>query len=92
MATVSCPNYPKLPGAQVTALPALPQEAIRFQRRESDGLLRQRGQSGYLGTKLMPHAAHVKVCDNSAEAAADGTVPDPVLVLGKWQSHLACPR
>ena len=31
--------------------------------------------------KLMPHAAYIKVYDNSAEAAADGTVPDPVLVL-----------
>jgi len=29
----------------------------------------------------MPHAAYIKVYDNSAEAAADGTVPDPVLVL-----------
>jgi predicted ABC-type ATPase len=31
--------------------------------------------------KLMPHAAYIKVYDNSAEAAADGTVPDPILVL-----------
>jgi predicted ABC-type ATPase len=31
--------------------------------------------------KLMPHAAYIKVYDNSAEAAADGTVPDPLLVL-----------
>jgi predicted ABC-type ATPase len=31
--------------------------------------------------KLMPHAAHISVYDNSAEAAADGTVPDPFLVL-----------
>lgn len=31
--------------------------------------------------KLMPHAAYIKVYDNSAEAAADGTVPDPPLVL-----------
>jgi hypothetical protein len=29
----------------------------------------------------MPHVAYIKVYDNSAEAAADGTVPDPVLVL-----------
>jgi predicted ABC-type ATPase len=31
--------------------------------------------------KLMPHAAHIKVYDNSTEAAADGTVPDALLVL-----------
>jgi len=31
--------------------------------------------------KLMPHVAYIKVYDNSVEAAADGTVPDPALVL-----------
>jgi predicted ABC-type ATPase len=31
--------------------------------------------------KLMPHAAYIAVYDNTEEAAADGTVPDPVLVL-----------
>ncbi len=31
--------------------------------------------------KLMPHVAYIKVYDNSTEAAADGTVPDPLLVL-----------
>lgn len=31
--------------------------------------------------KLMPHAAYLQVYDNSAEAAADGTIPDPLLVL-----------
>jgi hypothetical protein len=31
--------------------------------------------------KLMPRVACIKVYDNSAEAAADGIVPDPVLVL-----------
>ena len=31
--------------------------------------------------KLMQHAAYIKVYDNSIEAAADGTVPDPLLVL-----------
>ena len=30
---------------------------------------------------LMPHVAYIKVHDNSLEAAADGTVPDPILVL-----------
>ena len=31
--------------------------------------------------ELMPHAAYIQVYDNSTEAAADGTVPDPVLVM-----------
>jgi len=31
--------------------------------------------------RLMPHVAYIKVYDNSTEAAADGTVPDPPLVL-----------
>lgn len=31
--------------------------------------------------RLMPHAAYTKVYDNSTEAAHDGTVPDPLLVL-----------
>jgi predicted ABC-type ATPase len=31
--------------------------------------------------KLMPHVAYIKVYDNSAEASADGAVPDPLLVL-----------
>jgi predicted ABC-type ATPase len=31
--------------------------------------------------KLMSHAAYIKVYDNSTDAAADGTVPDPLLVL-----------
>lgn len=30
---------------------------------------------------LMPHLAAVRVFDNSAEASADGTIPDPRLVL-----------
>lgn len=31
--------------------------------------------------RLMPHAASIEVYDNSTEAAPDGTVPDPLLVL-----------
>ena len=31
--------------------------------------------------KLMPRVAYIKVYDNSTEAASDGTIPDPVLVL-----------
>lgn len=30
---------------------------------------------------LMPRLAHLQVHDNSAQAAADGTVPDPILLL-----------
>lgn len=43
--------------------------------------------------KLMQHVSYIKVYDNSEEASADGTVPDPVLVLemenGKvvWPAH-----
>lgn len=31
--------------------------------------------------KLMPHVAYIKVYDNTVEAADDGKVPDPLLVL-----------
>ena len=41
--------------------------------------------------KLMPHAAYIKVYDNSAEAAADGTVPDPVLVLDMENGQVITP-
>jgi predicted ABC-type ATPase len=41
--------------------------------------------------KLMPHAAYLKVYDNSAEAAADGTVPDPVLVLEMENGQVVSP-
>jgi predicted ABC-type ATPase len=43
--------------------------------------------------KLMPHAAYIQVYDNSTEAAADGTVPDPLLVFEMehgqviWPAH-----
>lgn len=30
---------------------------------------------------LMPHLTHLQVYDNSTEAAADGTLPDPILLL-----------
>ena len=30
---------------------------------------------------LMPHLAHLQIHDNSTQAAADGTVPDPILLL-----------
>jgi predicted ABC-type ATPase len=41
--------------------------------------------------KLMRHAAYIKVYDNSAEAAADGTVPDPVLVLDMANGQVVTP-
>jgi predicted ABC-type ATPase len=41
--------------------------------------------------RLMPHAAYIKVYDNSAEAAADGTVPDPVLVLEMENGQVISP-
>ena len=41
--------------------------------------------------KLMPHVAYIKVYDNSTEAAADGTVPDPLLVLEMENGQLTSP-
>lgn len=41
--------------------------------------------------KLMPHAAYIKVYDNSAEAALDGTVPDPLRVLEMENGHVISP-
>jgi predicted ABC-type ATPase len=41
--------------------------------------------------KLMPHLAYIKVYDNSSEAAADGTVPDPVLVLEMENGQVISP-
>jgi len=41
--------------------------------------------------KLMPHVAYIKVYDNSTEAAADGTVPDPLLVLEMENGRLLWP-
>lgn len=40
---------------------------------------------------LMPHVAHLQVHDNSAEAAADRTVPDPLLVLEMKDGRLVTP-
>ncbi len=40
---------------------------------------------------LMPHLAHVRVYDNSAEAAIGDPVPDPVLVLELEQGRLVQP-
>jgi predicted ABC-type ATPase len=41
--------------------------------------------------KLMPHVAYIKVYDNSAEAATDGTVPDPILVLEMENGRIIWP-
>jgi len=41
--------------------------------------------------KLMPHVAYIKVYDNSAEATADGTVPDPLLVLEMENGQVISP-
>jgi predicted ABC-type ATPase len=41
--------------------------------------------------KLMPHVAYMKVYDNSAEAATDATVPDPLLVLEMENGQVISP-
>ena len=41
--------------------------------------------------KLMSRVAHIKVYDNSTEAAADGIVPDPLLVLEMEQGRVVSP-
>jgi predicted ABC-type ATPase len=40
---------------------------------------------------LMPYLSHLRVYDNSAEAAADGTIPDPALVLDMAAGRLRWP-
>lgn len=41
--------------------------------------------------KLMAHAAYLEVYDNSTQAAPDGTVPDPLLVLEMENGRLIWP-
>ena len=41
--------------------------------------------------KLMPHVAYIKVYDNSAGAAANGTVPDPLLVFEMENGQVIAP-
>jgi len=41
--------------------------------------------------KLMPHVSYMKVYDNNAKAATDGTVPDPLLVLEMEDGRLVSP-
>jgi predicted ABC-type ATPase len=59
----------------------IPEEKIRERYRQAQMNL----------IKLMPHVAYIKVYDNSAEAAADGTVPDPLLVLEMEDGHVTFP-
>ncbi len=54
--------------------------------------IRERYPLAQLNTiKLMPHAAYIQVYDNSAEAAADGTGPDPLLVLEMENGRVILP-
>ena len=54
--------------------------------------IRERYPSAQLNLiKLMPHVAYIKVYDNSAEAPADRTVPDPVLVLEMENGQVISP-
>lgn len=41
--------------------------------------------------ELMPHVAHLQLYDNTTEAAADATVPDPVLVLEMKDGQIIIP-
>jgi predicted ABC-type ATPase len=41
--------------------------------------------------RLMPHSSHISVYDNSAEADADGTVHDPLLIFEMQNGHLVWP-
>jgi predicted ABC-type ATPase len=41
--------------------------------------------------RLMPRVSYIQVYDNSAEAAADGTVPDPLLVLEMENGRVLSP-
>jgi predicted ABC-type ATPase len=57
-----------------------------------EGKIRERyGQAQLNLIKLMPHVAYIKVYDNSAEAAADGTVPDPLLALEMENGQVISP-
>jgi predicted ABC-type ATPase len=54
--------------------------------------IRQRYPQAQLNLiKLMPHVAYIKVYDNSVEAAADGPVPDPLLVLEMENGQVISP-
>jgi predicted ABC-type ATPase len=54
--------------------------------------IRQRYPQAQLNLiKLMPHVAYIKVYDNSVEASADGTVPDPLLVLEMENGQVISP-
>lgn len=58
-----------------------------------EGRIRERFVRSPLSlTRLMPHLAQLCVFDNSTPAAADGTVPDPVLVLSMTDGVIQYPR
>jgi predicted ABC-type ATPase len=42
--------------------------------------------------KLMPHVSYIQVYDNSVQAAADGTLPDPLLVLEMENGKVISPE
>lgn len=57
-----------------------------------EGRIRERYPLAQLNLiKLMPHVAYIQVYDNSTEAAADGTVPDPLLVLEMENGRVVSP-
>jgi predicted ABC-type ATPase len=57
-----------------------------------EGKIRERYPLAQLNLiKLMPHAAYIKVYDNSAEATTDGAVPDPLLVLEMENGRVISP-
>lgn len=49
------------------------------------------GQAQMNLIELMPHVTSIKVYDNSAEAPADGRVPDPILVLEMEKGQVTWP-
>ena len=58
----------------------------------SEEKIRERYSSAQMNLiKLMPHVAYIKVHDNSAEAEAGTTVPDPILVLEMENGQVTFP-
>lgn len=79
-------SSPELHIARVTARVAAGGHSIPEEK------IRERYLSAQINlVKLMPHVAYIKVYDNSIEASADGTVPDPLLVLEIENGELITP-
>lgn len=56
-------------------------------------LIRARYRQAQLNlVKLLPVVTHLQIYDNSAEAANDGTIPDPLLVLDFHRGRVRHPR